>query len=147
MPNKQAVWIKFLSEEEIGEVLQSALSKGIPSPFSVLERWMEVWGPLPTPIWVTMKVVPLHIWHEEAFRMIGNCIGCTMEVDQKTNAKEVLEEGKIKVVLENVTSLPMSLHLWVEEIKYTVLVEREGLIEERGYTCISCRGKRKRWER
>lgn len=90
---------------------------------------MEVLGPPLYPIWVTMKGVLLHAWHEDIFRMIGNCIGRTLEVDQRTISQEVLEEGRIKVVLETVEALPILVPLWVEEIKFFVRIEGGGEIE------------------
>lgn len=49
MLDDQVVWIQFLTEIEVEEVLQKTESKGLPSTFAVLERWMQILGSPPSP--------------------------------------------------------------------------------------------------
>lgn len=53
------------------------------SPFYAVEKWVEVLDHTPH-----MKGVPLHVWREAMFRRLGACLGCTLEVDQKTFSRE-----------------------------------------------------------
>lgn len=70
--DNQVVWMQFPSLKEVEEVLFIAASRGFPSPFSVLERWMEVSGSPPNPSWVKVKGLPLQAWHEGILRLMGN---------------------------------------------------------------------------
>lgn len=45
--DEEVVWIHFVSDEEVEEVLGKAKDQRFQSPFSLLERWMEVLGPPP----------------------------------------------------------------------------------------------------
>lgn len=84
MLDDQVVWMQFSSQREAEEVLLAAADRKGPSPFSLLERWMELLGSPPSPLWVTVKGMPLQAWHEETFGPIGNCFSRTMEVGKRT---------------------------------------------------------------
>lgn len=64
MPNKvrmlddQVVWMKFMAEEDVEEVLENAACKEGQSLFYYLERWMECMGSPPRPCWIKVKGVP-----------------------------------------------------------------------------------------
>ena len=81
-------------------------TRGYPSPFSLLERWMEVLYTPPRPLWVTVQGLPLQAWHEGTFRLIGDCLGQTMEVDERTKKKEKLKAGRIEILLDKSVTLP-----------------------------------------
>lgn len=76
-------------------------------PFIVLERWMEVLGPPPRPLWVHVKGLPLHIWHEKVFDLIGEFLGRAVKVDWRTVEEVDLQWGRIKVILNKTVSLPL----------------------------------------
>eukprot|EP00268_Persea_americana_P003873 TRINITY_DN111868_c0_g1_i1.p1 TRINITY_DN111868_c0_g1~~TRINITY_DN111868_c0_g1_i1.p1 ORF type:complete len:101 (-),score=13.48 TRINITY_DN111868_c0_g1_i1:139-402(-) len=48
------------------------ITRGVPSPFAVLERWMEVMGYPLKPVWVRLKGGPLQVWHEDVFPLLGD---------------------------------------------------------------------------
>ena len=75
--------MQFLTEKEVEEVLESATRIGDPSPFNVLERWMECLGHHPCPCWIKIKGLPLHAWHEDVFKLLGGCLGSAVEIDEK----------------------------------------------------------------
>lgn len=56
--------------------------------------------------------VPLHTWRE-VFRLLGDCLGSTLEVDQLTSSKEVLTHGRVKVLVGKVRKLSIQILLWV----------------------------------
>lgn len=105
MFDEEAVVIKFLSEKEAEEVLIYADRSS--SPFLALDRWMEVIGAPPSSRWVRILGVPLHVWRVGVFRLLGDCLGQTLEVDQATISKEVLSHGRVKVRLRKVQQLPV----------------------------------------
>lgn len=43
------------------------------------------------------------------FRLIEECLGRIVEVDERTLKKEALKEGRIKVLLYNSVTLPLSM--------------------------------------
>lgn len=96
MSDDQVVWLQFLMEKEVDEVLEIAVSKGTSSPSAVLERWMEILGSSPCPVWVRFKGVPLQAWHKDIFKLLGDCVGRIVEVDKKTAQKKILREGRAK---------------------------------------------------
>lgn len=112
MLEDQVVWMQFLTKEDVEEVLHSAVTRGVPSPFAVLERWMEALKP----VWVRLKDVPLQVWHEYVFRLQGDCLGSTVEVDTATVTKEYSREGRVKVLLNKSGELPAHLTIWVDTL-------------------------------
>lgn len=58
-----------------------------------------------------------------------------MEVDEKTIKKEHLIEGRMKVLIDNTSSLPASIPIWVEEVKYSVHIEIEKVTESSTIKC------------
>lgn len=53
----------------------------------------------------------MHAWREEVFRLLGDCVGVSMEVDQWTISKEILTHGRVKVMLNKVKKLPIKIPL------------------------------------
>lgn len=43
----------------------------------------------------------MHAWREEVFRLLGDCVGASKEVDQRTISKEIVTHGKERVLLGN----------------------------------------------
>ena len=56
---EQVVWLQLSSTSEVDDFLCIITAMGGSSPFSMIERWMEVLGSPPKPIWVKVKGVPL----------------------------------------------------------------------------------------
>lgn len=44
-------------------------------------------------------------------------------MDERTQKKEILKEGRIKVLLNNSVTLPLSIRVWVEDVRFTITVE------------------------
>lgn len=124
--DERIVWMQVLSEKEVDEIIQKAKLMDIPSPFSALERWMEFLGPPPWPMWLVVRGVPLHAWHEEVFRLIGNCISRIVLVNGSTTSMEDLQDGRIKVLMDKTVSLPCSMPLWVEDLRFFIQIEEEA---------------------
>ena len=122
--DEQVVWLQLSSSREVDEFLLKAIG-GSSSPFSMIERWIEILGTPPNPIWVKVKGVPLQAWHEGGFRLIGDCAGKTVEVDITTREMEALKEGRVQVLLNSSTTLPLQVLIWVDDLKFLVTVERE----------------------
>lgn len=72
---------------------------GPATPFLAVDKWMEVIGSPPRPSWVKFSGVPLHAWREEVFRLSGDCMGASIEVDQRTISKEILTHSRVRVLL------------------------------------------------
>lgn len=122
MLDEEAVVMQFPSEKEVEEVLIYADRSS--SPFLALDRWMQVIGAPPSPRWVRILGVPLHAWRVGVFRLLGDCIGQTLEVDQAT-ISEVLTHGRVKVRLRKVRRLPVQIPLLVGDLQISVRVEEE----------------------
>ena len=85
--------MQLSSSNEIEETLFRIQSRGCSSPFLMIERWMEVLGFSPSTCWVKIKGLPLQARHKGVFRLIGDCVGKTVEVDVRTQKKEILKAG------------------------------------------------------
>lgn len=109
------VIMRFLSEKEVNNVLRCA--KTLSSPFVVVDRWMEVTGSPQRPYWVRFHKDPLHAWREEVFRLLGDCLGATLEVYQLTSSKEMLTHGRVKVFMGKVCKLSVQIPLWVGNLQ------------------------------
>lgn len=86
---------------------------------------MEVIGSPPCPRWVKISGVPLQVWREWVFRLLGGCLGRTVEVDPNTISKEVLTHGRLKILAWKICKLPKEICLWVEDLQFTVVVEED----------------------
>lgn len=92
---------------------------------------MEVLGSPPISPWVEIEGLPLQAWHEGIFKLLGDCIGRTVDVDERTQKKEFLMEGRIKVLIKNTVTLPISIPVWVEDLKFLVLVKHDEEVMRR----------------
>lgn len=81
--------IELASDKEVAKV--PACAKDFSSsPFLVLEIWMEVIGSPTHPQWVKFSGVPLQTKRVGIFRLLGDCLGQTLEIDRRTCSKEVI---------------------------------------------------------
>lgn len=122
---QKAVWIKLISEKDLEAFLDKAVLERDSSPFSALEKWMECMGSPPSPVGLKIQGVPLHVWDAEILRLMGNCLGRTVEVDCRTSNKKCLEAGRVKVLLDRSVSLTNSVPIWAEEVKFNAIIDRD----------------------
>lgn len=59
------------------------------------------------------------------FRLLGDCLGQKVEVDDNTMSKEVLLHRRVKIMSGKVCKLPKEIHLWVDDLQFSILVEEE----------------------
>lgn len=89
------------------------------------------------------------------FRLIGDCVGRTVEVDERTQKMELLKEGRIKILLDKSVNLPVIVPVWVEDLRFMVQVEiaeedtsiqegrdGRGKVAGRTQSCRSQQGRR-----
>lgn len=77
---------------------------------------MEIIGRPPSPCWLKVAGVPLPVWSEGVFRLVGDCSGRTMEVDKKPSALKVLYHGRVEVLLEESQEFPSFVLLWIDDL-------------------------------
>ena len=118
------VWIKLCSEAEVKESLYYAQDQAN-SPFVQLERWMEILGSPSHDVWVRFKGVPLHVWREETFSLLGDCVGSTVGVDPATAKKQMLLFGRVKVARDINQTLLLRIFLYLEDLCLPIEVELE----------------------
>ena len=97
----------------------------IEKPFWRLDRWTEVIGPVPQPIWVQFVGVPLHTWDEKAFQCLGECLGVVMEIDDEANTKQRRDRVRLMVMCDPQRRLPEIIPLEVKGVRFlmSVIVE------------------------
>lgn len=118
------VHIQLLLEEEVRQVLQCTVDPSS-SPFIALDRWMEVIGSPPITKWIHLLGVPLQAWNEGVFRLLGDFIGSTIEVDCRTLEKEVLAYGRVKVLTSRLCKLLLEIPLSIGDQLISVKAEEE----------------------
>lgn len=92
-------------------------------------------GEAPGEVWLRFKGVPLYVWREGVFKLLGDCVGQTLEVDHRTIQQEDLFYGRVKVLLDDTRELPEEISLWLDDIQVPVKVEVEQLEPQRkGYS-------------
>lgn len=89
---------------------------------------MEVIGSPPTPKWIHFHGVPLHAWHEGVFRLLGDFIGSTIEVDRHTSEKEIIAYGRIGILINRICKLPIEIPLSVGDLVIFVRAEEECIV-------------------
>ena len=94
MLDSSVVWMQVSSREAASELLVCA-NVGKDSPFFAVERWMEVIGRPPQAVWLRFRGVPLHVWTEGIFELLGDFVGRTLEEDIKTIQQEFLLFGRV----------------------------------------------------
>lgn len=104
------VWMEMHSKEDVSEVLKLA-TRTESTPFKALDRWTEILGSPPSEVWIRLRGVPLHVWREETFFLLGDYVGSTVEVDPFTSKKEMLLYGRVKVTRDVNQRLPQSIYL------------------------------------
>lgn len=67
----------------------------------------------------------MHAWREGVFRLLGDCLGQTLEVEQATCSKEEISFERVKVLLGKVLKLPTHILLLVEDLQISILVEAD----------------------
>ncbi|XXG82326.1 hypothetical protein AAC387_Pa10g0301 [Persea americana] len=82
----------------------------------------------PTPKWIHFHGVPLHAWNKGVFRLLGDFIGSTIEVDHCTSEKEISAYGRVKVLINRICKLPIDIPLSVEGRVIFIRVEVEGAV-------------------
>ena len=127
MLDSTAVWMQFDSEIEAEEFLLSLRGEE-DSPFRAVERWMEILGRPPGGVWLQFIGVPLQVWREGVFKLLGDCVGQTLEVDRRTIQQEDLLFGRVKVLRDEIRSLHKEILLCLDDIQVPVKVE-EGPID------------------
>lgn len=118
------VWTKLRSEAEVVDAPYYA-ENCANSPFLEIGRWMEILGSLACNIWVRFKGVLLHVWREEIFSLLGDCMRSTLEVDPAIAKKQVLLFGRVKVARDINQRLPQRVFLYSNDLFLPIEVEVE----------------------
>ncbi|KAJ8615144.1 hypothetical protein MRB53_034516 [Persea americana] len=124
MLDSSTVWLQFSSKVEASEFLVFA-NNGKDSPFLAVEGWMEVIARPPRAVWLRFRGVPLHVWTEGIFRLLGDCVGKTLEVDIRTVKQEFLLFGRVKVKRDDFWNLLKEIILWLDDLRVPLKVEQD----------------------
>lgn len=118
------VWTKLRSEAEVVDSLYYAENYAN-SPFLEIGRWMEILESLACDILVKFEGVLLHVWREEIFSLLGDCMRSTLEVDPAIAKKQVLLFGRVKVARDINQRLPQRVFLYLDDLYLLTEVEVE----------------------
>lgn len=116
-----AVWMQFGSDMEAEEFLLSIRGEE-DSPFQAVKRWMEILGRPQGGVWLR------HVWREGVIKLLGDSVSQTLEVDRRTIQQEDPLFGRVKVLRDEMRSLPKEIVLWLDDVQVPVKVEKESII-------------------
>lgn len=92
--------------------------------------WGNPWRSL-----VENQRCPLRVWREGVFKLLGDCVGQTLEVDHRTTQQEDLLFDRVKVLRDETRRLPKEIFLWMDDIQVPVTVEVDPVVPQReGYS-------------
>lgn len=75
------------------------------------------------------------MWREGVFKLLGDCVGQTLEVDHRTTQQEDLLFDRVKVLRDETRRLPKEIFLWMDDIQVPVTVEVDPVVPQReGYS-------------
>ena len=89
-------------------------------------------------VWVQLRGIPLHIWHENFFKRVGNLFGSFLDFDEKTASRKRLDVANILISTKKIWRIDEWVSLkvmgavfkvWVVK-GVTVFEEGEGSVEE-----------------
>lgn len=67
----------------------------------------------------------MQAWREGVFRLLGDVLGRTLEVDHCIALKEILTHGTLKILRGKVGRLPKEIPLKVGDLQVSVILEEE----------------------
>ncbi|XWS20350.1 hypothetical protein CRYUN_Cryun31cG0093900 [Craigia yunnanensis] len=76
-------------------------------------------------VWVMLKEVPLHVWHEKFFALLGNSLGSFVRLDNKTKHKKRLDITILLVSVESRLRIHSSVNVNVRGIDFKILITVE----------------------
>jgi hypothetical protein len=95
--------------------------------FSELKPWNPGLLAVQREVWIQIYGIPLHIWGENFFKMVGTELGVFLDFDEETARMARFDVARIKVLTTTWASIDMALKVEVEGVCFNL-----WLVEERG---------------
>jgi hypothetical protein len=95
--------------------------------FSEVKPWNPGLLAIQREVWVQIYGIPLHIWGENFFKMVGNSLGVFIDFDEETARMARFDVARIKVLTTTWAFIDESLKVEVEGVGFSLWV-----VEERG---------------
>jgi hypothetical protein len=93
--------------------------------FSALKPWNPGLLASQREVWVHIYGIPLHIWGETFFKLIGNRMGVFLDFDEETARADRFDVARIKVLSSTWSSIDMEFKVEVEGAFFDVWVVEE----------------------
>lgn len=73
---------------------------------------MEVLGRPTGEVWLCFIDIPLHVWRKDVFRILGDGVGRTLEVDHRKAQQENLLFGRVKLLRDETYDAQILTRVW-----------------------------------
>jgi hypothetical protein len=95
--------------------------------FSEIKPWNPGLFAVQRDIWIQVYGIPLHIWGDDLFKLIGNKLGVFMDYDEETTSMARLDVARLKILTEKWVVIDEVVKVEVEGVVFNLWV-----VEERG---------------
>jgi hypothetical protein len=95
--------------------------------FSEIKPWNPGLFAVQREIWIQVYGIPLHIWGDDLFKMIGNKLGAFLDYDEETASMARLDVARLKIRIGKWAVLDEVVKVEVEGVIFSLWV-----VEERG---------------
>lgn len=94
--------------------------------FSKVSVWSPaLWVPRRC-VWLQVYGIPLHVWHEELFKMLGNLFGVFVDFDEDTILRNRLDFARIKISTTRMGIIDEHVRISVVGAVFGLWVVEEG---------------------
>jgi hypothetical protein len=100
--------------------------------FSEMKPWNPGLLAVQREVWIQVYGIPLHIWGEELFKLVGNKLGVFMDYDEATARMASFDVARIKILTTTWAFLDVNMKVEVEGVCFDLWV-----VEERGIKCAT----------
>ncbi|GAU23412.1 hypothetical protein TSUD_331090 [Trifolium subterraneum] len=95
--------------------------------FSELKPWNPGLLAVQREVWIQVYGIPIHIWGENLFKMVGAKLGVFLDFDEATASMERFDVARLKILTATWALIDMNLKVEVEGVRFNLWV-----VEERG---------------
>jgi hypothetical protein len=113
-------------EGDIQRLLRSK-NECIPYYFSNLKPWNPGMIAVQREVWIQVYGIPLHIWGDNLFKLIGNKLGVFVDYDEETTSMARFDVARLKILTAIWASIDETVKVEVEGVCFNLWV-----VEEKG---------------
>jgi hypothetical protein len=95
--------------------------------FSEIKPWNPGLLAVQREVWIQIYEIPLHIWGENLFKMVGKSLGTFLDFDMETASMARFDVARLKILTTTWAFIDVAIKVEVEGVVFDLWV-----VEERG---------------